>query len=368
VVAPALPGLGAWLAVAIVGLAWLPLDGGRTSREEFRGDGRTPNLPADPELERPAASGRVETLLGLAFSPDGSMLATADNEGRAALWDVATGELIKDASIPMRDVSCLTFLADRDILALCLYGGRISLWDVPAAREIGGVETEFQRCKSVAASADSRWLVVGGDHGGISFWDLRTNHRSQVESGHGGAVTSLGFTRGGTRFASGGSDGTVAVWDLSPLETGGPRQVAFQPRDQTRGGAIRSLAFSPDGATLAWTALFDGRITLRHVETGQCTRMPAGHGDSCLGVAFSPEGRRLATCGTDGAVRLWDTATGREIETWLAAASRPSRWVWSIAFAPNGRTVAAVGNLATPLLMRLGPPAPASPLRSPGGE
>jgi WD40 repeat protein len=367
-IAPAMPGLGAWLAVAIVGLAWIPLDDRQGSREEFSGDGRAPNLPAGPGVEPPAASDHIESILGLAFSPDGGMLATVGNEGKAALWDVTTGEPIQDESLPSRDVCCLTFLADRDILALGLYGGRVSLWDVPAGREIDGVETRFRRCKSVAASPDGRWIVAGSDDGRIAGWDLRTNRQVQAERGHGGAVMSLGFTRDGTRFASGGWDGTVAVWDLSPPEAGGPRRIAFRTRDESRARGIRSLAFSPDGSRLAWTSMFDGEITLWHVESGTCTCIPAGHGDSCLGVAFSPEGRRLATCGTDGTVRMWDTATGREIETWLAMASQPARWIWSIAFAPDGRTVAAVGNLATPLFRRLGPPAPSYPLRSPRGE
>jgi WD40 repeat protein len=360
-VAPTMPGLGAWLAVAIIGLAWIPLDDRQAPREEFLGDGQAPNLPASPYMEPTATSDRVEAILGLTFSPDGGMLATADHEGRAALWDVATGEPIQDESLPSRDVSCLTFLAERDILALCMHGGRISLWDVAGGHEIFGVETRFRRCKSVAASPDGRWIVVGSNSGRIACWDLEARRQLQVDTGHGGAVTSLGFSRDGRRFASGGSDGTVAVWDLSPSSGGEPRRVAFQPRDASRDRAIRCVAFTPDGSRLAWTAMFQEGITLRDVEAGPCMRIPAGHGASCLGVAFSPEGRRLATCGTDGAVRLWDVETGREIETWLAAASNPARWIWSIAFAPDGRTVAAVGNHATPLFRRLGPPAPASP-------
>jgi WD40 repeat protein len=125
-----------------------------------------------------------------------------------------------------------------------------------------------------------------------------------LETGHFGPVISVAFSPDGRTIASGSTDRTIILWDIEPGKM----------RQKLRGHTdfVTSVTFSPDGRIIA-SGSADRTIILWDTETGKMVRKLEGHTSTVFDVAFSPNGRTIASGGADFTVRLWDTATGKEL-------------------------------------------------------
>jgi WD40 repeat protein len=134
-------------------------------------------------------------------------------------------------------------------------------------------------------------------------------------SGHSGSVTSVAYSPDGTTLASGGSDGTIILWDVASRTPLG--EPLTRHADQ-----VLSVAYSPDGTTLA-SGGSDGTIILWDVASREPLGAPlSGHSGSVTSVAYSPDGTTLASGGSDGTIILWDVDPASWLERSCGRANR----------------------------------------------
>ncbi|MYI93394.1 T9SS type A sorting domain-containing protein, partial [Candidatus Poribacteria bacterium] len=142
-----------------------------------------------------------------------------------------------------------------------------------------------------------------------------------------GSVDSVAFSPDGTTIAS-ESGGDIHLWDVS---TG--THIRMLTGDMSQ---VESIAFSPDGNTLA-IGDTDGMIFLWEMSTGKNIRTLTGNTDWVFSIAFSPDGNTIACCYWDNTIFLWDVSTGTHIKTLTGH----TRWVYSLSFSPDGTTLAS---------------------------
>jgi WD40 repeat protein len=153
-----------------------------------------------------------------------------------------------------------------------------------------------------------------------------------LQLGHSDSVYSVAFSPDGGTLASGSHDNTVKLWDVKDGELLGTLSG--------HSDWVSCVAFSPDGGILA-SGSTDNTVKLWDVRTGDVLRTLSGHSNYVYSVAFSPDGKTLASGSRDRTVKLWDVRTGDVLRT---LSGRPSS-VTSVAFSPDGGTLAS-GSMA----------------------
>jgi WD40 repeat protein len=296
----------------------------------------------------------------VAFNPDGNRLV-GSSEMKVIVWETNTGQSMltlnwnqrrefvtfssdgKDlvGVNPDRTVRTVQAHARQNTLTLHVGGGAspsgvtfdangkdvacagqnmVKIWDLQSGQE--ALSLPGHHC--VAFSSDGQHLASGSQDGTVRVWEAQMGQEILALRGHTMLVNSIAFTVDGQSLASGDADGTVKVWDLAH----GQESMTLKGN-----GAGRSLAFSPDGNYLAvasgwWLKVWNAKI-------GQLVRTLKGHTGIVWCVAFSPDGKRLASASADWTVKLWDTETGKVICT----LNEHSDEVRGVAFSSDGRRV-----------------------------
>ena len=271
----------------------------------------------------------------VAFSPDGTRLASGSLEQVIKLWDVETKRVAGTWRVARNSDSYwdipVAFSPDGTRLVSGFQDGTVRLWEVATQTEMATLEGHTDRIISVAFSPDGALLASAGGWSDptVRLWDAETQTEVATLRGHTGEVRSVSFSSpdGGT-LASGSSDRTVRLWDVATQE-----EVATL---EEHSGPVHSVSFSRDGATLISGAA-DGRVLLRDVETGNVAGL-SGHG-SLSSMALSPDGTLLASTGGwgDETVTLWDAAT----RTRIATLEGHTNSVTSVSFSSDGALLAS---------------------------
>jgi WD40 repeat protein len=315
--------------------------------------------------------------LPLAFSPDGNTVATHDDTGTFRLWDGATGKeltrlqgqedwgtpmgfspdsknlvTVKGTTLSFWDVKNkkqlqqipgggwpIAFSPDGNTLAFGS-GNAICLYDLARGRELcrceGHQDWRVGGNLAVIFSPDGKVLASGGGDHTVILWDAATGKPLHPFDGHRGTVNSLAFAPDGKSLASGGNeDGTLLVWDLATSKV-----LSRHPKHRQ---AVLSVAYSPDGKIIATgdgTRNAGGnpmKIRLWDVAGGQLLREFDAHRNGVYCLAFSANGKLLASGGGDDTAKLWETATGKEVQQFVMDSR--SDQVYLLALSPDSKTL-----------------------------
>jgi WD40 repeat protein len=334
----------------------------------------------------------------VAFSRDGTQVACGSTDRSVRVWDPRTGAERRPMRGHAEAVTCVAFSPDGGTLAAGADDGGVRLWDAGTAVQVanfGPVAVEDGSASAVAISRDGQTLAASyanrlarnpfgpvGPHV-VQLWDLAKNQPLPALHGHRGSVCALAISPDGRTIATGGGgpDCSVRLWDIAvrperlPLRghDGGPGTVVMIPDGRTLLWASRAarppsrcvdvtvwdaeldekrwllqghwepigcLALSRDGRLLATAA--GGKedkpeLRLWDLASGRLLRELAAPAGLMTGLAFSPDGKKLAGSGWERTVSLWDVESGRLRRT-LHGHARP---VTCVAFSPDGRMLAA---------------------------
>jgi eukaryotic-like serine/threonine-protein kinase len=298
------------------------------SRLTIAGDDTIRSWVVDPQATLPVLRGHTSYVYPVAFSPDGRWIASGGWDNWVFLWDAATGEPC--AKLPHPGfVHDLAYGPDgKWLVSASLADSRLRIWDVAAARLRKEIELPPGRLRFVTVRPDGRRLAVtatslAGPDFRLHVCDVASGERLFSMDGAG-----LDYSPDGRWLAVGDTDENSVV--LLDADTHEPA-VRFRGHEKP----VASVTFSTDGRRLASCGQ-DRTVRVWQIG-GEACQVLRGHTDEVFAVAFHPAGRRLASAGRDRAIWLWDLSRGEEV----ARLQGHTDYVWSLAFSPDGTTLAS---------------------------
>jgi WD40 repeat protein len=283
---------------------------------------------------------RLEPVDGVAFSPDGKTLASCGWDSAVRIWALSRLSEARPPEpvvLPHRSVRhAVAFSPDGTLLAAA--GDKsLTIWSFKSGLFAPIMDEEIETSHCLAFSPDGRALAIGTDDGLIRIWDMPGGQERAILRGHNAVVRSVVFSADARRLVSTSESRSIMLWDAI-------QGIPIRPLELGRDGSnvVLFAAFSNDGRHVAIGEVSGNPedITLLDSETGEVRSRLSGHNTGVQALAFSPDGRTLATASLDRSIKLWDWAEGKELTTLSAGVG----FVKSLAFSHDGVWLAFAGD------------------------
>ncbi|MEH2047800.1 nSTAND1 domain-containing NTPase, partial [Nostoc sp.] len=321
-------------------------------------------------IEVNTLEGHSDSVISVAYSPNGQQLASASRDKTIKIWDVSSGQLLKTLTGHSDSVISVAYSPNGQQLASASWDKTIKIWDVSSGQLLKTLTGHSSKVISVAYSLNGQQLASASTDKTIKIWDVSSGQLLKTLTGHSSEVISVAYSPNGQQLASASWDKTIKIWDVSNgqlLKTltghsSSVYSVAYSPNGQQLASAstdktikiwdvssgqllktltghsskVYSVAYSPNGQQLA-SASWDKTIKIWDVSSGQLLKTLTGHSSKVISVAYSLNGQQLASASTDKTIKIWDVSSGQLLKTLTGHSSE----VISVAYSPNGQQLAS---------------------------
>lgn len=281
-------------------------------------------------------------VIAITFSPNGSTLITGSVDGTVRFSSVVNGQE-NEPPVEIPSSTLISLSPNGAMLAVSGIDQTIRLWDLVRHRELHALPgKQTLPIRSLAFSSDGKLLASGSDDKTIRLWDISKGTLLRSIGGLSERIWSLTFNADATKLASASDDRTIKLWDVSrgqELQT-----IETEP--------VKAVAFNRDGGILATGG--ENLKLLDLISTKDSRVLVGSTSDSIaktfrsfpvLSIAFSPNGRFLASGNPEYRIKLWDIASGREMRVLMSNFG----FINPLIFSPDSKMLAARTNGAISL-------------------
>ena len=285
-------------------------------------------------------TGHLAEVTGVAFSPDGTTAASSSWDATVKIWNTETGETLQTIEGHSGDVESIAFHPNGQYILSGAADFYAILWDINTGEEIRRFGLHGGPVRAVTFSPDGQFALTGSRDFTVTLWDINSGEKLNTFEGHGAAVRSVDFSPDGRFALSGGRD--AIIWSL---ETG---EIVNR---LVTNSAVKSVAFSPDGQFVI-TGATNGALELWNAATGNLERQLLETGAEIESLAYHPNGQQIITGTVDGVIHVWDVNRGAELYQLIGHQDA----VFGLSISPDGRFLISSSKDKTMRLWAIGNP------------
>jgi WD40 repeat protein len=306
------------------------------------------SLQAQPPTE---LKGHTALVYHLAFSPDGKLLATAGFDNVVKLWEWPSGKEVRTLSGHTGPVYCVAFHPNGTMLASGSLDKTIRLWNVADGKPIREIKGHTDIVDTISFNKDGKLLASGSSDKTVRIWNPEDGKEVKNLGAQPGSVYSVSFSPDGKWLASAG-----VPLPAAPATSGQSKDKAKKPAEPPapptaikiwdtanwkeskslngHEGPVTGVIFTPDSAGLLSIGMMDRTVRLWNITDGKELKKMGPTPDDLYGIAFSRDGKTLATCGYGGHLNAWNLTDGKP-----AWNHKLPYVTYCLAFTPDGKSI-----------------------------